>query len=367
MASRLTDEYKQYMLRRYREGAALRQIARETGRPDITVKRTLQALGVEFGAPKTTSKRSSPEIEALVVRLYDEGCTWAEIAAQADVTGNTIAKILGRNGRDFGRRGTTEGKEDLIAALYKSGESTRAIGEMLGLGKSTVNNVVAETGGTLRIPPGCEYPDYFEHVDTPEKAYWLGFLSGDGCIITTARHPDGDRVDTQLGIRDKVHLDKLRAALGASALVRTGARPRPGRPPLWRAMLNISSRRLVLSLVALGVTPRKTGTLEPWAGPAELMPHYWRGLVDANGSLAHKTKGLWTVFLCGSEPCVRAFAEWAHGICGTNAEPFFASGCWRIGVAGRHQVPALVSALYRDALVSLDRKQERAALIMAGP
>ena len=81
--------------------------------------------------------------------------------------------------------------------------------------------------------------------------------------------------------------------------------------------------------------------------------------------VGRKTEGLWTVVLCGSEACVRAFAAWAAGICGTTAKPYYRTGCWYISISGRHQVPKLVRALYADAPVSLDRKQETADRILA--
>lgn len=362
MASRLTPQDKQHILDRYHEGASLCQIAREVGRPDITVRRTLESFGVTFGEPRTSNKRSSPETEALVVRLYDAGLTWKEICTQASVTSTTISKILNRNGRDFERKGSSEGKEELIAAMYGAGQSTRDIGALLGLGKSTVNAVIQAGGGTLR-QGGCEYPDYFECVDTPQKAYWLGFITADGCIVASARKPEGDRLSVKLAIRDHDHLVKLKDALQASGDVVTGVQDGFGNP-VGFASLSVGSPRLVASLLNLGVTPRKSTTAEPWRGPAELMPHYWRGMIDGDGSLARKGDGLWTIFLCGSEACVRAFTAWAGEVCGTGATPFYKGGCWYIGVSGRHQVPNLVRALYYDAPVSLDRKQEIADQIL---
>ena len=93
------------------------------------------------------------------------------------------------------------------------------------------------------------------------------------------------------------------------------------------------------------------------------MPHYWRGMLDGDGSLAARAD-VWTVFLCGSEACVRAFSMGTR-ICGTTATPYYNTGCWYISISGRYQVPKLVRALYADAPVSLDRKQETADPILA--
>ena len=364
MTPRLTPEDRQYILRRFQEGTPLRQIGREAGRPDITVRRVLEAAGVSFGPPRTTNKRSSPETEAHVLRLYDQGLSWSEINDQAGVTSVTVSRILQRNGREFDRKPEgTEDKAELITALYESGHSTRDIGRMLGHSKSTINNVVASNGGKLRVVEGCEYPDFFDRITTPEQAYWLGFISADGCIVATARNPEGSHLAMQLALRDKGHLVKLKEALGANASVRTRVHQTFGKT-LGSALLSVGSRRLTDALLALGVTPRKSATMEPWDGPAGLMRHYWRGMVDGDGSLARKGDGLYTIFLCGSEACVRGFARWAAQVCGTTAKPYTRSGCWYVGVSGRHQVPKLVSALYEGAGVSLDRKQEIADRIL---
>ena len=360
----LAPEEKQQVLRRYQEGVPLRAIGREIGRADITVRRTLESLGVTFGPPKTSNKRTPPATEALVLYLYDEGRTWQEINEQAGITSVTLGKILRRNGRDYDRRSDAEGNAPVITALYAAGHSTRDIGALLGHGKSTVNAAVVRHGGEIRQQVGVDHPDYFDQIDTPEQAYWLGFLSADGCVVSTQKHPEGDHLSVRLAACDKGHLVKLREALGAHASVLDGVSKGFGKPAP-SANLNMGSRALTDALIALGIGPRKSATQEPWDGPADLMPHYWRGLFDGDGSLAIKGPGRWTAFLCGSEPCVQGFRTWAHEICGTNATPYFRTGCWYVSISGRHQVAKIARALYGNATVSLDRKQERANQILA--
>ena len=110
----LTPDERQQVLRRYQDGVSLRAIGREIGRPDITVRRTLESLGVDFGPPKTSNKRTPAATEALVLHLYDAGATWQEINKQARVTSATISKILQRNGRDYDRRSDAESNAPII-------------------------------------------------------------------------------------------------------------------------------------------------------------------------------------------------------------------------------------------------------------
>lgn len=257
-----------------------------------------------------------------------------------------------------------EANSATILALYASGHSTRAIAEKLGHGKSTINALIVRHGGRIRQKIGCDRPDFFDSIDTPEKAYWLGFLTADGCIHGTSAYPEGAYLTIDLGAGDAGHLVKLKEAVGASRDVRKAFK-RSGEKLQHYATLSVGSYGLARGLVALGLTPRKSATVKPWNGPADLMPHFWRGLFDGDGSLAWKGGGLYTAFLCGSEPCVRGFQAWAHEICGTNATPYFKTGCWYVSISGRYQVPKLVRAMYADATVSLDRKQKIADAILA--
>jgi hypothetical protein len=257
-----------------------------------------------------------------------------------------------------------EANAEAILALYDAGHSTRAIAEAFGHGKSTVNAVIVRHGGRIRQKIGCDHPDFFDSIDTPEKAYWLGFLTADGCIHGTPACPEGAYLTIDLCVGDAGHLVKLKKAVGAARNVRTAVK-RSGAQLQSYATLAVGSYQLAHGLVMLGLTPRKSATVRPWDGPADLMPHFWRGMMDGDGSLAFKGNGVYTAFLCGSEACVRGFTEWAHGICGTKATPYFRTGCWYVSISGRYQVPTLVRALYGDAPVSLDRKQERADAILA--
>ena len=62
--------------------------------------------------------------------------------------------------------------------------------------------------------------NYFDVIDTENKAYWLGFIFADGCITTPYRvNKDGSikngiyRIEVSLKEDDKEHLDKLRKEL----------------------------------------------------------------------------------------------------------------------------------------------------------
>jgi hypothetical protein len=98
------------------------------------------------------------------------------------------------------------------------------------------------------------------------------------------------------------------------------------------------------------------------------MPHYWRGLFDGDGGMCH-SGGYWHAKICGSKSCVEAFANWARPICGSRAKAIPVRPghtCWQWQVSANLKARILVRALYEDAPVALERKQQLAEVILAG-
>ena len=200
---------------------------------------------------------------------------------------------------------------------------------------------------------------FFDEIDTEAKAYWLGFVTADGSVTRTGRT---NSLRVGLAIKDTAHLERMNADLGSNRpLAFWLNRPHPA------VTATFDSWQLVQGLRSLGVHPNKSGTVEPWDGPEELMSHYWRGLFDGDGSIFRVGgKASWTVDIAGSEPCVRAFAAWAQRICGSTATPRRHRGrTWHWRVGGGEKPQLVTRALYVGSTVYLDRKYELAGQLLA--
>lgn len=208
---------------------------------------------------------------------------------------------------------------------------------------------------------------YFDHVSTQEQAYWLGFLVADGGIVRSGTKTYSLRVE--LAEHDRTHVRAFLDALGCNKPVRIRQSGASSYKASTFVGVSIDSRYLVEALGRLGVTPRKSATAKPWDGPPHLMPHYWRGLFDGDGSIGYvRSTGSWTLSICGSEACVRAFATWASAVCGSRAKPRHSpktETCWYWTLCGTPIVKLLAEALYAGATVALPRKRERAGKILA--
>lgn len=205
--------------------------------------------------------------------------------------------------------------------------------------------------------------DYFDIIDTEERAYWLGYIVADGCV-----HSGGKRVSISSTGKDKAHLEKFKAAIESDAPLYPGR----GSGPKKEYSVIVHSGAFWRSLFLLGVVPQKTWTVKPWQGPPELMRHYWRGVVDGDGWITYQPdKGRYCVGLCGNKAIVAGFHNFAREHTGNETKivqylkhkytkPFF-----HIAYGSINATKKLAALLYEDTTVSLSRKMKLAEGLMS--
>jgi hypothetical protein len=189
--------------------------------------------------------------------------------------------------------------------------------------------------------------DYFDNIVSSEQAYWLGFIVADGCVIDSKKT---HALRVELAEKDRGHVRLLADSLGSD---------KPLQQHRGCVSISLDSWCLVESLGRLGVTPRKSASVRPWDGPANLMPHFWRGLFDGDGSIC-RSRNYWQMGICGSADCVYGFAQWARTVCASRAKPIPVkpgSSCWQWIVAGSTMPRLLAKALYTPGDVALERKR----------
>lgn len=116
---------------------------------------------------------------------------------------------------------------------------------------------------------------------------------------------------------------------------------------------------MAASLGRLGITPRKSLTLEPPALRSDLMRHFWRGEFDGDGCLSLNTSsGQWVATLVGSRGMVDAFSSYARTVCTSKATVRTTKRVYAVQVGGNRACLALMASLYDGATVYLDRKRD---------
>jgi len=184
---------------------------------------------------------------------------------------------------------------------------------------------------------------------TNDAAYWIGFLFADGCVIRGRR--GSTRVQVRLSEVDRDQLVKLRRFLSGTNVI--GNSP-PGNFGGYRsrasARLTVNSRRLAERLLHLG---RYEG---PIAAELTESRHFWRGVVDGDGSIWISKRGYVSFSLVGSRRLLEPFLVFLkQRNLGRRITIRPDKSIYQVSTAG-HLAELIIDELYRNAPVALDRK-----------
>ena len=126
---------------------------------------------------------------------------------------------------------------------------------------------------------------FFEVIDTEEKAYWLGFIFADGCVLDR-KLPNGNKNGKKLKISlkrsDKKHLEKLNECINSDYPIKNKV-SKIKQVEYPTAEISISNTEFVNYLIEQNVEPRKTYKNKVPIICNDLMRHFIRGYVDGDG------------------------------------------------------------------------------------
>jgi hypothetical protein len=253
---------------------------------------------------------------------------------------------------------TPDELQDMITC-YEQGESAQSIAKRYGTSRQVILPVLAKEGVTLRSKREATKKQtcnerYFQDIDTEEKAYWLGFLTADGCVTRGKKPGDSPRISLHLAKQDYGHLLKLKKALQASQMISVDERS---------CSLTIFSTDMAADLALHGIRPNKTFSTQPAHIAIDLERHYWRGVVDGDGDFARSGDSL---KLVGDYDIVLAFQQFVHAYCPQlTAKIHKRENIFTLTVR-RQATRRLLLAMYGDANVYLDRKYRRAKEYLTG-
>ena len=151
---------------------------------------------------------------------------------------------------------------------------------------------------------------YFNKIDSQDKAYFLGLLFADGCNgIYKSRNTKYRRLSIGLKLEDRYLLDLFKYYIKSNQkLILHNVYNKKYDKEYKVICLNIHNKNICEDLEKLGMTPRKSLTLEfPTSiNDKELMWHFIRGYFDGDGCitinryLENRYRGAITI--CGSLP-----------------------------------------------------------------
>lgn len=126
--------------------------------------------------------------------------------------------------------------------------------------------------------------NYFEKIDTEEKAYWLGFLMADGCIIES-----NNCIQIRLAAIDISHLEKFKKSLNSTHKIFNEQIhtkfPNKRSVICESSYIRIYSKKMMQDVITHGIVANKTGKeIFKTFNNDILDTAYIRGLIDGDGT-----------------------------------------------------------------------------------
>ena len=197
--------------------------------------------------------------------------------------------------------------------------------------------------------------NFFDIIDTEEKAYWLGFMYADGYVISAK-----NAIGLSLSITDKSHIEKFLNSLESNNKVSI-YHNNIGKE---YCRIIIHSSKIKDDLIRHGCLEHKTFNLTFPDIRNDLIHHFIRGYFDGDGSLSkHKVKYGYThrFRLCGTSSFLKSVLNYI-GFSNTRLNKRHKdrdNDNYDIDIGGNIQVLNIMEYLYKDSNIFLDRKYNR--------
>jgi len=200
--------------------------------------------------------------------------------------------------------------------------------------------------------------NYFEIIDTEDKAYFLGFICADGCVLNDAK-TYRYQLNLKIHKKDEHILQEL--------LKYTN-----GEMEIWRhekrnmSQIAFSGKKMIEDLEIHGVIPKKTFMVEYPQIKEDLERHFLRGYFDGDGCIRINTdkrdnskRGDLRI-VGGSMGMLNKINERMNILFGTNLNKLYGpknKDYKFIGWAGMTDIEKIYHGFYDDSSLYLTRKK----------
>lgn len=203
--------------------------------------------------------------------------------------------------------------------------------------------------------------DYFEYIDTPDKAYWLGFIYADGGIFVNEKM-NSCELSIKLQASDCNHLRKFNQALDGNVDVKFDTRECNLNGKLYdTCQIRFYSSKLVNDLEKYGVVPNKTLQIRFPNIEQKYYVDFIRGYFDGDGCICEnkKKKGQSSIsvnFACGTIDFLEDLRKilYDNNIC--SYINVWENKCPKLVIGGMKNVHHFLYYIYKNKTTYLDRK-----------
>lgn len=263
----------------------------------------------------------------------------------------------------------TDEQKSLVTKLYKEFGSSVDVGKMFNVSHKVIAKILEEKGIKRTAAKKRKYQineNYFDIIDTPNKAYILGFLWADGCNF-----PQKGTVSMSLEEQDKDILECIRNEIGSEhplEFIDYSKKNDFGYVYKNQYRLLFFSSHMCESLENIGMVPNKSLIVTFPKISNHLIKHFIRGLFDGDGSVyRHKYKNRnsyqHTLTITSTLMLCKELVDIVKTELDINCHIYDASnhnGITKVfNISGKKQIKKFMDWIYNEADLKLQRKYDR--------
>ena len=198
--------------------------------------------------------------------------------------------------------------------------------------------------------------NYFEDINTEEKAYWLGFLYADGYVQNDEKNYQY-RLTLRLQKSDITHIQKFANCINSNSPIQEIHSLFNGKEYVG-VQISLYSKKIINDLYRLGCIQAKSLVLKPPTLREDLIRHFIRGYFDGDGSayVSQKNPKKFAYSFLGTDAIINYIVSEAklthYGI--RNAKKN--TECKELRVSSMQEFLNLYNYMYNNANIYLERK-----------
>lgn len=296
-----------------------------------------------------------------MLELHNDGLLNKDLAQIFDTSTTMVSRLLRSIGAESRHPILTEERKIRIKECYEQYHNINKVCKIMKCDSRTVSDILKEydvekiSMSIVRRKYNID-DNYFEVIDTPNKAYALGMIFADGTISK-----NGNYITISLQERDKSILEALNNEYGGNRhLTFINYNSKNSN---WQNQYSFSvcSKKMKDDLIKHGAIPNKSLALEfPKDVPNDLIKHFIRGYFDGDGYISKKED---RCELISTEDFCKKLSLIVKEKLNINSSIMYCHNqkdkpTRSFQIAGKHQVKNFLDWIYGDAELFMERKYD---------
>ena len=303
-----------------------------------------------------------PFAEKIIDMYVNQNMNTVQIAEYIGCSDSGVGRVLKRHGiprvHTPNELKITPEQAVKICDMYTGGMTTIEIAPLFGICDNSVAKILRLNGIEVRNAVRrsiIKKHDYFHVIDTPGKAYFLGWMISDGAVVEhKTRQNRATTIALELQEKDRHIIEMFATELGADESSVKDFQKRS------HAHLRFASDEMANDLAQYGVIPNKSWISHLPVIRKDLMPHLIRGIFDGDGTVTIDKRGDPHFAFYGSQGICEDIRDYLHETIGLNKNTVSKTTCYHIWWGGKTTATTFYNYVYDSCgKYYLERKKSK--------